>query len=75
MPLSIRLPESIDARLTSLAKLTGRSKTYYATAAICEYLDDLEDLYLAKREVEAVQAGESTSTPLVEVMRRYGMEG
>lgn len=74
MPISIRLPEDIEARLTSLARLTGRSKTYYATEAICEHLDDLEDLYLAEREVEAVRAGQSTTAELSEVMKRYGME-
>ena len=44
--LAIRLPEEIEARLDTLAKRTGRSKTFYAREAILEHLDDLEDLYL-----------------------------
>jgi len=75
MPISIRLPEDIEARLENLAALTGRSKTYYVTEAICEHLDNLEDLYLAERELELVRAGHSTTVPLEELMRRYGMEG
>ena len=63
------------ARLKNLAALTGRSKTYYATEAICEHIDDLEDLYLAERELEAIRAGKSQTVPLEEVMKRYGMEG
>jgi hypothetical protein len=35
--------------------------------------DDLEDLYLAEREVEAIRAGVSTTTPLTEVMKRYDL--
>lgn len=45
--LSIRLPAKIEKRLTMLAKRTGRTKTYYATEAILQYMDDLEDTYLA----------------------------
>lgn len=75
MDISIRLPGDVEARLQNLAALTGRSKTYYITEAILEHLDDLEDLYLAEHELEAVRAGASSTVPLVDVMKRYGMEG
>jgi len=74
MPISIRLPEDIEDRLNELAARTGRSKTFYATEAILEHLDDLEDLYLAEQALIEVRAGRSETTPLEEVMRRYGME-
>lgn len=72
--LAIRLPAEIESRLDALAKVTGRTKTFYAREAILEHLDDLEDLYLAERELEAIRAGKSTTTPLSDVMKRYGME-
>ena len=75
MALSIRLPGNIEARLQNLATLTGRTKSFYITEAICEHLDDLEDLYLAERELEAISAGTSETVPLEEVMKRYGMAG
>ena len=74
MAVSLRLPDDISSRLQNLAQRTGRSKTYYILEAIREHIDDLEDLYLAERELEAVRAGTSTTTPLAEVMKRYGME-
>ncbi len=74
MALSIRLPGDLEARLQNLSAITGRSKTFYVTEAICEHLDDLEDLYLAERELEAVRAGKSTTTPLADVMKRHGVE-
>jgi RHH-type rel operon transcriptional repressor/antitoxin RelB len=50
--LAIRLDKEIESRLESLAKKTGRTKTYYAREAILEHLEDMEDYYLA---VEVLQ--------------------
>jgi RHH-type rel operon transcriptional repressor/antitoxin RelB len=72
--LAIRLPESIEKRLNRLAKRTGRTKTYYAREAILQYLDDLEDIYIAEKELEAIRSGRAKTVPLEKVMRRYGME-
>jgi RHH-type rel operon transcriptional repressor/antitoxin RelB len=73
--LAIRLPENIEKRLDRLAKRTGRTKTYYAREAILEYLDDLEDIYLAEKELQAIRSGRRRTVPLEKVMRRYGLEG
>lgn len=45
--LAIRLSAEIEQRLERLAKKTGRTKTFYAREAILEYLEDMEDYYLA----------------------------
>lgn len=66
--LAVRLPEDIENRLADLARKTGRTKTFYVRQAIIEYLDDLEDIYLAEKEYEAVLAGTSKLTPLAEVI-------
>lgn len=73
--ISLRLPDEITQRIENLAALTGRSKTFYMVEAIRKHLDDLEDLYLAERELEAIRAGRSQTVPLEEVMKRHGMEG
>jgi RHH-type rel operon transcriptional repressor/antitoxin RelB len=72
--LALRLPPDIEARLDALAKRTGRTKSYYAREAILEYLDDLEDIYLAEQRLRALQAGKSDVTPLVELMKRHGLD-
>ena len=74
MTISIQLPSDVETRLEQLANLTGRSKTFYVQEAILEYLDDIEDLYLAEHELEEIRAGRTKTTPLAEVMKRYGME-
>ncbi|HWR68088.1 MAG TPA: DUF6290 family protein [Desulfomonilia bacterium] len=73
--LAIRLPAEIEDRLDALAKATGRTKTFYAREAILEYLDDLEDVYLAEKRLEVIRAGRSKTIPLDKIMKRYGMEG
>lgn len=50
--LTIRLPENVEDRLDSLARKTGRTKSFYAKEAILEHLDDLEDYYLAVHRLE-----------------------
>ena len=74
MVVSFRLPPDISSRLDSLAQMTGRSKTFYMIEAIREHLDDMEDLYLAEQRLIDIRAGRSHSTPLEEVMKRYGLE-
>ena len=67
--LAIRLPDSIEERLNSLALETGRSKTALAREAILEYIDDLEDYYLA----EARARLNRKTISLAEVERKLGL--
>ena len=46
--LAVRLDAETEGRLDRLAARTGRTKTFYARAAIHAHLDDLEDYYLAE---------------------------
>ena len=45
MPTSVRLDLAVEARLESLARITGRSKAFYLRKLIELGLDDLEDAY------------------------------
>ena len=67
--LAIRLPIAIEERLKVLASETGRSKTTLAREAIVEYIDDLEDYYLA----EARARRNRKTIPLEEVERELGL--
>ena len=57
MPITVRLTPDEEARLSSLAERTGRKRSYYVKQALAEYLDDMEDLYLAEQVDLRVQAG------------------
>ena len=67
--LAIRLPEAIEERLNQLAAETGRTKTALAREAIAEYIDDLEDYYLA----EARARKNRKTIPLEDVERTLGL--
>ncbi len=73
MPMSIRLPVDVDDRLAALAALTGRSKTFYATEAIIEHIDDLEDAHLSSDVLARVRAGAEARIPLSDLLVEYGL--
>jgi len=50
--LSVRLEPAIEQRLTALAKLTGRTMTYYVREMINENIEDFEDRYIAEARLE-----------------------
>ena len=70
--LAIRLPNEIEKRLEKLAKKTGRTKSYYVRQAILEYLEDMEDYYLAEERLKSFN--EAKTIPLEGIMKRYGLE-
>ncbi len=49
--LALRLPPDIDRRLDGLAKLTGRTKSFYAREAILRHLEDMEDIFVAEQRL------------------------
>ncbi len=67
--LAVRLPQDMEARLDSLAKKTGRTKTFYVREAILEHLEELEDYYLAAERAKKNLPG----IPLEEVEIRLGL--
>lgn len=70
--LAIRLDAALEARLAALAEETGRTKTFYARAAIAEYIDDLEDYYLAEKRSKEFVPG--TGIPLEQVIAELGLD-
>lgn len=64
MTISIRLTEDEEERLDSLARRTGRSKSFYVKTALHEYLTDLEDAFAADAAIDTFEAGGRRSSPL-----------
>ncbi|UGX84705.1 type II toxin-antitoxin system RelB family antitoxin [Phyllobacterium meliloti] len=71
---AIRLPDEIYERLQALSSRTGRTTAYYIREALDEYLDDLEDVYLAEKVLERIRSGEEQTYSLEEVKQRLGLE-
>lgn len=71
--INFRADDELDARLERLAKLTGRSKTFYIRAAINSHLDELEDIYLADQVMERIENDDESVHALEEVERELGL--
>ena len=50
--LAARIPDALESRLDKLAKLTGRSKSFYVRQALTTHLDEIEDTYTALYRLE-----------------------
>jgi RHH-type rel operon transcriptional repressor/antitoxin RelB len=48
---SIRLPAEIETKLNNLCALTRRTKSYYIREALSQYLEDMEDNYIALERI------------------------
>lgn len=71
MAVTVRLKPEDEKRLENLARLTGRTKSYYIRQAIEEKLDEMEDIYIAEQRIE--QPGEKRWS-LDELMRGDDLE-
>ncbi len=65
---AIRLPPDLENRLQELARKTGRTKSYYATKAIREFLEAEEDYLLALARLEE----HNPRIPLATIERELG---
>ena len=71
--VGVRVPDEIDERLNNLARVTGRSKSYYIREALIEHLTDLEAVYLADHVKEQIRKGKEKVSPLEDVEKRLGL--
>lgn len=48
MPISLRLGDELEQRLSVLSQMTGRPKVYYIRKALERELEDMEDIYMSE---------------------------
>jgi RHH-type rel operon transcriptional repressor/antitoxin RelB len=73
MPITVRLSPDEELRLGNLAAQTGRKVSFYVKHAIAEYLDDMEDLYLAEQSLIRVRSGQERTYTMKEVEAALGL--
>ncbi|WP_348760596.1 DUF6290 family protein [uncultured Salinisphaera sp.] len=71
--INFRADDALDERLARLAKLTGRTKTFYVREALEQHIEDLEDAYLADQVMERVEAGTEQVFTLDDIERDLGL--
>jgi RHH-type transcriptional regulator, rel operon repressor / antitoxin RelB len=72
--IAVRVSKEIEDRLDRIAKLTGRTKTFYVREAILEHLDELEDVYVAEKVLENVRSGKEETVLLDDLLKEYGVD-
>jgi len=65
--LSIRIDKKLDLRFTRIAKLAGRTKSFYLRQALVDQIEDLEDLYVARKVSARLAAGKESTVALKEL--------
>jgi RHH-type rel operon transcriptional repressor/antitoxin RelB len=73
MTVTVRLSPDEEARLETLSRRTGRTKSFYVRHAIRAYLEDLEDAYAADEAVKKFEQGGRQSRPITAVMADLGL--
>jgi len=71
--INFRADDELYERLERLAKLTGRSKTFYVRTAVAAHLEELEDIYLADQVMDRIDSGEDDVNSLEAVERELGL--
>ena len=72
--LAVRLPIEVENKLANLALETGRTKTFYVREAVLNYIEDLEDYYLAEKEYRDYKAGIGKNYSLAEMEKELGLD-
>lgn len=71
---NVRLDEEVDARLELLAKRTGRTKAFYITEAVQEFLEDHEDYFLVKDALDEFRQSDDAAIDIDSMdLAKYGI--
>ena len=71
--LAVRLPEDTEKRLERLSQRTGRTKSYYARAAIEHYIDELEETFWAQDAAMQWETSDKKTIPAEDLYAELGI--
>ncbi len=72
--VSFRTSPDLKQRVSFLAKKTRRSTSFYYNLLLEEYLDELEDIYLAEEVAAEIKSGKQKTYSADEVYKELGLE-
>ncbi len=71
--INFRSNPQTKIRVERLAKMTKRPASFYYNYLLDEYLDDLEDIFLAEEVVKNIRSGNEKTYTLAEVESELGL--
>ncbi len=69
--LTVRLDKQLEEQVAHLAKIEGRNRSAIVREAIIRYLEDKEDLALARQALDVTTG----SKPLRQLRKELGLDG
>ncbi|HYL88708.1 MAG TPA: DUF6290 family protein [Burkholderiales bacterium] len=69
--LALRLEKDLEAKLSALARLRGRTKSQVVRDAIVRMIEDTEDLALAEKAMRRTRSAK----PLRQLRKELGLDG
>ena len=71
--INFRANPQLKIRVENLAKQTKRPASFYYNYLLDEYLDELEDIFLAEEVVKKIRSGKEKTYSLEETERERGL--
>lgn len=72
--IAVRAPLSLLDRYSHLAKITGRTKSYYIRKALSDSIDKLEYEYTLLKDVEDYRSGDLKTYSLDDVGEKFDLD-
>ena len=73
--LSLNLPQDVENRLMFYAQKNGQGTAEFVAAMITEYLNDLEDLRIARERMADVESGKTQLIDFEDILKKYPLNG
>jgi predicted DNA-binding protein len=71
--VAVHMPSTLEAELTRIAELSGKSPGYLVTEAVKRYLEDLSDRVELERAIKEFYAGDQKTFSTEEAARELGI--
>ena len=72
--LSLNLPQDVENRLMFYAQKSGQGTAEFVAAMITEYLNDLEDLRIARERAAEIESGKAQFIDFEDILKEYGLD-
>ena len=71
--VTFKTKPELKNRVRELAKETHRTESFFYNALLEQYLEDLEDIYLAEKVLSDIKSGKEKTIPAEEVYKELGI--
>ncbi len=71
---TFRTTEENKARIQNLAKITNRTAGFFYNYLLTEYLDELEDIFIAENRLQDLRAGKTSTITWDELKAENGLQ-